>query len=227
MTKKILLLLLLCLYPLFATAQDTINKSRSIISLGLLTPVYSQAPRWDLGYIYKINTRYWVGIELGYGNKNLNINGFPGDDNTEKDYQLFEIRPSVYYDLRPTGKLKHLASVELYYINHTDTFYTDWYHDKDVPMWYRYEKADYTRHKYGLNVNYNLLYNFGKHFSLMQTIGVGIKIRDVKYTDVIGQKEDPYHEESDVFFATTNYIVESGTSVGFNFNLDLKLVYRL
>lgn len=225
MTKK-LLLLLLCVVPLLATAQDTINKSRSIISLGLLSSTFSQAPRWDIGYIYKINSRIWAGMELGYGNKNMIFNGSSGDDNTEKNYQLFEIRPSVYYDLRPSGKLKHLASVEVYYINHTDTYYTDWYYDTDVPMWYRYEQADYTRHKYGLNVNYNLLYNFGKHFSLMQTIGVGIKIRDVKYTNATGKKEDPYHEESDVFFPTTNYIVETGTNVGFNFNLDLKLLYK-
>ena len=225
MTKK-LLLLLLCVVPLLATAQDTINKSRSIISLGLLSSTFSQAPRWDIGYIYKINSRIWAGMELGYGNKNMIFNGSSGDDNTEKNYQLFEIRPSVYYDLRPSGKLKHLASVEVYYIKHTDTYYTDWYYDTDVPMWYRYEQADYTRHKYGLNVNYNLLYNFGKHFSLMQTIGVGIKIRDVKYTNVTGKKEDPYHEESDVFFPTTNYIVETGTNVGFNFNLDLKLLYK-
>lgn len=225
MTKK-LLLLLLCVVSLLATAQDTINKSRSIISLGLLSSTFSQAPRWDIGYIYKINSRIWAGMELGYGNKNMIFNGSSGDDNTEKNYQLFEIRPSVYYDLRPSGKLKHLASVEVYYIKHTDTFYTDWYYDTDVPMWYRYEQANYTRHKYGLNVNYNLLYNFGKHFSLMQTIGVGIKIRDVKYTNVTGKKEDPYHEESDVFFPTTNYIVETGTNVGFNFNLDLKLLYK-
>lgn len=221
-----LLLLLLCSAPVLSVAQDTINKSRSIISLSILSPTLSQAPRWNIGYIHKIDTRIWAGIEMGYGNKNITINGTTGDDLTEKKYQLFEIRPSVYYDLRPTGKLKHLASVELYYINHADTYYTDWYYDTDVPMWYRYEQADYKRHKYGLNVNYNLMYNLGKHFSLMQTMGIGIKIRDVAYTDVIGKEEDPNHEESDVFFPTHYYITETGTDVGFNFNLDLKILYR-
>ncbi|MHA3788950.1 hypothetical protein ACX0HA_12110 [Flavobacterium hauense] len=223
MTKKILLLLL-CISPLSAIAQDTISKS--IISLGLLSSTFSQAPRWDIGYIHKIDKRIWVGMEIGYGNYDMVFHGSSGDENNEKDYQLFEIRPSVYYDLRPTGKLKHIPSIELYYIHHTDTYYTDWYHDNDVPMWYRYQQADYKRQKYGLNVNYNLLYNFGKHFSLMQTIGVGIKIRDVKYTNVTGKEEAPNHEESDVFFATTNYIVETGTNVGFNFNMDLKLLYK-
>ena len=225
MTKKILLLLL-CVVPLFATAQDTIKKSKSVISVSILSSTLSQAPRWGVGYTHKVSPRIWAGIEVGYGNKNMVFNGSPGDGNTEKDYQLFEIRPSVYYDLRPSGKLKHLASAELYYIHHTDTYYTDWYHDNDVPMWYRYEQADYKRQKYGLNINYNLVYNLGKHFSLMQTMGIGIKIRDVAYTNVTGKQEDPNHEESDVFFSTTNYKVETGTAIGFNFNMDLKVLYR-
>lgn len=225
--KKIVFILFSILLFQGLTAQDTIQR-KSIVTLNVFSVLASQAPRWEVGYIRNISKRVWLGVELGYGNHDITINDVSGRDRLNDDYQIFEIRPAVYFDLRPQKKLKHLASFELYFIHHTDTFERSSYYAPSEFMSYKYDIADYKRIKYGFNLNYNLLYNFGSRISLMQTIGLGLRIRDVSFTNVVNKTEDPYNDdnESFIFPVIDKYLNTTGTASAFNFNVDLKLLYK-
>ena len=224
------LFIIFCFFSLHnLSAQDSIPR-KSIITLNVFSPLMSQVPRWDAGYMRNISRRVWLGVELGYGNHDITINDVSGRDMLNNDYQIFEIRPSVYFDLRPGKKLKHLASFELYFIHHTDTFEDSEYYDTEALRTYKYDAADYKRLKYGFNLNYNLMYNFGSRFALMQTIGIGLKIRDVDFTNFINKVDTDRTDDDEGLgyglFFNNYYRTDDGFVTAFNFNLDLKLIYR-
>lgn len=200
----------------------------SMITTSVFAPTISYAPRWNLGYIRRINEHYWLGVDLGYGSQNTAVNFAEDGDWITQDYKLYEIRPEVYYDLRPQSKLKHLVSAELFYIHHTDQFSNSWLFELDENKHYKYDRADYKRRKYGVNFNYSLLYNITENLALMQKIGVGFRIRNVAYTNIINKSEDPYYEGSEGFLipSTDGYLKDNGAQLGFNFNLDFKLIYK-
>lgn len=190
---------------------------KSMATFDFLTATMSQTPRLNVGYIQKMNKDIWLGIDVGYGNKKINYGRTFGEN-----YQLFEIRPEIYYDLRPSKKLKHLLSFEAFYIHHTDTFRDSWFQDENKD--YTYTKADYRRIKIGGNFNYNLMYNFGKHFGLMQKVGIGLRYRNVKYSNVQGiENTSSFLETLDL---GSNYRRHLGNVVGVNFNLAFRFFYK-
>lgn len=211
-------------------AQEKSNEEfKSILTFSTFSPILSYAPRWNLGYIRKIEKRYWVGIEFGYGNKDISINSAEEGDWIKNEYKIFEIKPEIYYDLRPKSKLKHLLSLELQYINHSDKFKNSWYYDLNDNNYYKYDFADYRRIKYGINVNYNLIYNITKNLALMQKVGIGYRKRDVQYSNIVNRIEDDFFEEPDSFVIPVGngFLRDNGNIGGFNFNLDLKIIYKL
>ena len=205
------------------------NEFKSIITFNTFSPIISYAPRWNLGYIRKIEKRYWVGLELGYGNKDISINFAEDGDWIKSSYRIFEIKPEFYYDLRPKSKLKHLLSFELQYLNHADQFKNSWYYDLNDNNYYKYDLANYKRIKYGVNVNYNLIYNITKNLGLMQKIGIGYRKREVQYSSIINKTEDEFFEEPDSFSIPVGngFLRDNGNLGGFNFNIDLKIIYKL
>lgn len=229
MTLKNRASLLLFLFAVNFYGQEK-NKDdfNSIITLGAFSPIAYRAPRWNLGFIRKIDKRYWIGLDLGYGNDNISINYAEEGGWINNDYNLYEIRPEIYYNLRPSSKLRHLLSVELFYINHTDKFKNSWFYDLNDNTYYTYDYADYERIKMGVNLNYNLVFNITKNFGLMQKVGFGFRYRNVRYSNIINKTEDPYFEEPEgfIFPKGDEYLHDNGILTGFNFNLDLKIIYK-
>lgn len=202
--------------------------AKSMVTVSLFSPLLNYAPRWNVGYIKKINERYWVGIDFGYGNANTAVNFAKSGKWIHDNYQLFEIRPEIYYDLNPKSKLKHLISVEFFYINHKDSFKNSTFLDTNENSNYHYDTADYSRIKSGLNLNYNMIFNIYKNLAFMQKIGFGFKQRNVTYTNIVNKvvAQDPRITESFILFNNTAFIKDSGIDNGFNFNLELKLIYK-
>ncbi len=209
-------------------SQEKAKDFKSIATFSIFSPTISYAPRWSLGYIRKIEKRYWLGVEIGYGNQNLSVNFAEGGGWIKKDYKIFEIKPEIYYDLSPKSNLKHLLSLELQYLNHLDNFKNSWYYNLDTKTYYRYDLADYKKIKYGVNINYSLSYNFTKKIALMQKTGIGFRQRNVKYSNVINKIEDENFEESDVILVpvSNGFLRDNGLNNSFNFNLDLKIIYK-
>lgn len=230
MKSNYVLISFIILFGSHSFAQEK-NKEEfnSIITFSSFSPIVNYAPRWNLGYIRKIDKRYWLGFELGYGNKNISVNFAEEGGWIKNDYKIFEIKPEFYYDLRPKSKLKHLLSLELQYVNHTDKFNNSWYYDLNDNNYYKYDFADYKRIKYGINVNYNLIYNITKNLALMQKVGIGYRKRVVQYSNIVNRIEDEFFEEPDAFVTPVGngFLRDNGNLGGFNFNLDLKIIYRL
>lgn len=229
MKSNFLLIALLILFGSHSLAQEKIEREyNSIITFSTFSPIVNYAPRWNLGYIRKIEKRYWLGVEIGYGNQNLSVNFAEEGGWIKKDYKIFEIKPEIYYDLRPKSNLKHLLSLELQYLNHLDNFKNSWYYNLENKTYYRYDLADYQRVKYGVNINYSLIYNITKKLAIMQKTGIGFRQRNVKYSNIINKIEDENFEESDVILVpvSNGFLRDNGINNSFNFNLDLKIIYK-
>ena len=208
-------------------SQEKTKDFKSIATFSIFSPTLSYAPRWSIGYIRKIEKRYWLGVEIGYGNQNLSVNFAEEGGWIKNDYKIFEIKPEFYYDLRPNSKLKHLLSLEFQYVNHTDKFNNSWYFDLNDNTYYNYDFADYRRNKYGINVNYNLIYNITKKFALMQKVGIGYRKRVVQYSNIVNRIENLFFEEEGFILPDFNgFLRDNGNTGGFNFNLDFKIIYK-
>jgi hypothetical protein len=227
MKSNFLLIVLLILFGSHSFAQEKIEREfNSIITFSSFSPIVNYAPRWNLGYIRKIDKRYWLGLELGYGSKDISVNFAEDGGWIKNDYKIYEIKPELYFDLRPNSKLKHLLSVEFQYVNHTDKFNNSWYFDLNDKTYYNYDFADYKRIKYGINVNYNLILNITKNLALMPKIGIGYRKRDVQYSNIVNRIEDEFFEEEG-FVDVNGFLRDNGDIGGFNFNLDLRIIYKL
>ena len=62
----------------------------------------------------------------------------------------------------------------------------------------------------------------------MQSIGIGVRIRDVSFHNVVNRTEAPYDDENEsyIFPVIDKYLNTTGIASALNFNLDLKLLYR-
>jgi hypothetical protein len=230
MNKALLLLLLFCVLG-SVNAQDTLQEKKSVITLSLGTPTVSYAPRYNIGYMHKVARRWWAGTALGYGNYNssFGIGVSNGDSYLTSDYKIFEVRPEVFFDLRPSSKLKHLVSAEFFYINHKDQFTNKRYFAEDGATEYQFDAADYKRIKTGVNINYSLMFYFAERFGLIWKAGFGIANRNVKYSNFTNRTMVDNSGGGDYegnIFGTDQYIDFSGTRTKFNFDLDLKLFYK-
>lgn len=65
MKSNFLLIVLLILFGSHSFAQEKIEREfNSIITFSSFSPIVNYAPRWNLGYIRKIDKRYWLGPDL-------------------------------------------------------------------------------------------------------------------------------------------------------------------
>ncbi|MEM0543992.1 hypothetical protein WFZ85_15410 [Flavobacterium sp. j3] len=229
MKSNFLFIVLLILFGSHSFAQEKIEREfNSIITFSSFSPIVYYAPRWNIGYIRKIDKKYWLGLELGYGSKDISVNFAADGGWIKNDYKIFEIKPELYFDLRPNSKQKHLLSVEFQYVNHTDKFNNSWYFDLNDKTYYNYDFADYKRIKYGINLNYNLIFNITTNLALMPKIGIGYRKRVVQYSNIVNRIEDEFFEEEGFVLPDFNgFLRDNGDIGGFNFNLDLRIIYKL
>lgn len=211
MKTKIFLSLLLFGFT-FGQAQE---ESKTIVTTGILTYV-KFSPSVNLGVMHKVGDRVWLGAEGGIGVK---VNKFERGEN----YRYYEIRPEVFYDLRPNTKLKHLVSAELFYIKHNETFTNAKYNLNNET--YRFDRADYERTKIGGNINYTLMYYFSDNFGVMQKVGLGVRNRNVEYSNVLGKAVSEFNGYPP-FNEIGNYRYNAGSYTTVNFDLAFRLFYK-
>ncbi|HCN47601.1 MAG TPA: hypothetical protein DIT10_00625 [Chryseobacterium sp.] len=168
----------------------------------------------------KINERWWIGGELGYGTDKItpvNIGNFEGKN------RIFEIKPEVFYSLAPQSRLKHFVSAEAFYLQQIGKDVSGTYYDEN-DVYYSFSSADYKRTKYGLNINYSiLLHKESSWFGFMPKIGFGIRQRNVSYTNMTGREVDDAPRDGLPFDYQLN---RQGSNLGFNFNVDMKIIFK-
>ncbi|WP_299884203.1 hypothetical protein [uncultured Lacinutrix sp.] len=222
-TLSILFILTISISLLQAQEDNKTNSQGSMLTFNLVSPIIDYTPRWNIGYTKPLNEKWLIGLELGYGNHDITIVDY---NRIEKDYKLWEIRPQVYYILNPNYKMKMYLSAELFYINHTDTFFNENYNINNNSQNIRYDKADYKRIKTGGNLNFGAFINFSKYIGVNPSIGLGVRNRNVSYSNVVNPQETMFNDDDGDWFGTNNYIEDTGNNFNINFALNLKLYYR-
>lgn len=234
LTKLSLILVFLC-SATFIEAQDkellaknSMDES-SFLTLSLFSSIDPFNPRWRAGYIQSIAPKWKLGVDLGYGSRKLSwaasspvsdyLTSFGGA--IDDDHRLYEIRPELYYIINPEQKNLQYFSSELFYIHHTDVYHND-YIDKIDGGYYKFDKANYLRQKYGCNINYGLIIKSRKKLGLNVYTGVGFRIRDNTFSDVINLTlwDDPRE-------VAVDYDEVEGSHFGFNFSFGFRLYYRV
>lgn len=220
---QIAILLIVFLSTSIGNAQDNDSiknqplKEKTYITFNLFSPVDQLVPRWRIGYIKSINDKWKVGLEFGYGNKKLAFAVIEEHYN-EVDYQLWEIRPELYYILNPLKKTQKYVSAELFYINHKDIQYFGAYYPTDG-IGIQYDQANYFRQKYGMHLKYGYFIPTGKRFGLNVYTGFGFRIRTNDYSNVIISQIQELIKESNL----GSFREDEAVNFGIDFSLGLKL----
>lgn len=232
--KKFHLILIAFFFIVSLSAQE-LGKSynypdavNTFATFNIVPIAFYAQPRVQLGYYKKYNDKFWVGTDIaaGFGK----MNNLFGEAIDSKDYRLFEVRPEVYYNLRnPNKKLRRLLSLEFFYIYHSDTRFDSFYHDiKNKEVQVTFDKANYQRIKYGINLNYNFVIHLGRRVSLFHTIGFGVKHRNVGLSKLENAQAFYRSYERSYFDSRSNdYLHFEGRYTNFNIDYDIKLVIKL
>mgnify|MGYP000851672461 FL=1 len=229
MKKNFLLFLFVIGFGKFISAQEKSSDERkNVITFSVLSAALSP-PRWTFGYIYKLNERYWIGSEIGYGSYHSIPLSHKPKYKINEDYQLFEIRPEFFINLSENKRVKHLISSEFFYIHHTDHLENGEFYRKDDQNFsylYSYDTADYKREKYGINLNYNVFIQLHKGLILMPKVGLGVKNRNVKYSNITNLESVDTRIFDYFMSGLENHYKKEGSSTDFNLNLNFKIGYQ-
>lgn len=225
----LLIVLLATLSSLSTTDAQTDRKNdtigRSYITVNLLAPLDIYLPRWRAGYIKKINRKWKIGIDVGYGNGDITLlPDLPGEMGS--DYRIWEIRPELYFILNPERKGENYVSVELFYVHHKDVF--DGGHYFPVNGYsQRYDRTNFRRQKYGINVIHGFLIYSKWRIGVNGYLGVGLKIRDNTFSDVRNSQDVDLGPEGGDMFGMMDYKNVEGVNVGVNPVFGIKFYYKL
>ncbi len=221
------------LAPVRSIAQKTEKKNFQVSTT--LTSYYYYTPRLEFGFRKGLSDKMFYGLKLGYGN-DIIISGKRSPIFLGHEYMSWSIRPFISYLVKSDDLKKSYLSFEVFYIYHQDFFHNESDYAKErmrlsrvVPqMLLEYDSATYQRKKYGFNVKYGLQLEFSNRLGLDINSGLGVRVRDVKYSNVFNpvQIEPPV----DSLLPSTghrNYIKEVGKNVRMNFVFDIELYYNI
>lgn len=223
---KIILTLIFSLNILISNAQNNQQEEAptqiSYLTLNLLSQLNFYSPRWRVGYIRNINPKWKMGLDLGFGNRNLSF----FQENVGSDYQLWEVRPELYYIINPSKKTDKYFSFELYYISHKDTFYDGHYFPIDGESLH-YDKIDFHRQKYGFTIKYGFFIFSKNKIGFNIYTGLGLRVRNNTFSNGVNSEIVDLGPEGGDMFGFYNYRNMEGVNVGPNFSLGIKLYFKL
>jgi hypothetical protein len=203
-------------------------QGKSFITLNIMSPIFSYANRYNLGFYHQLTDHFIAGLEVGYGSTPISIGMGRVGEHITKAYKIYEFKPELMFVLNPKNTTRKFLSIDTYYIYHTDKFdnefeYNSFYHDTRSDKYYSYDSANYTRRKYGLNLNFGMICSFSKHLGLIWKAGVGIRKRNVEYSNIVNP-EEIQNRDNELHYST--YLKNTGYSTNFSPALDVKLYYR-
>ena len=127
----------------------------------MITLLPSDFPRINIGYIHEINDRIALGGDIGIG--------FEGHIDKE-NYSLWEVRPQLIYTIKKRKRFQHFLLLETFYIYNEETRFDVEFEPIDnqggTIEQINYERADFTRVKYGFTLNY------GEYINLLNRLGL-------------------------------------------------------
>lgn len=216
------LMTLFCTLSIYAQETETDTTvdwdESSFVSFDISTPILlGDASRYNVGFVHHLKKRWKVGMHVGYGNESISIH------ETNIDFKLFEVRPALYYFTHPERKSPLYYGVELYYVNQQDTRLNGDYNADGPAGSFAYDRADFKREKYGLNITFGVITNITEKLKLNFFYGMGPRVRQITYSNAINLRPS---DGSDNFLFTRGSEFE-GYSLGLDVNLGVKLFYKI
>ncbi|NKI31838.1 hypothetical protein [Croceivirga thetidis] len=195
----------------------------------LLKPIDFSVPRFTLGFIKQIDQDYSIGIDVGYGSEGLAF--FKDSDFPKNDYKLKEIGLEFYKFFESSRTLSEYVSLEVHYLNHVETRINEFY-EPDNQTYLQFDQADYERNKIALNAKFGILARLKNSFGINAYAGVGVRIRDNKFENIINprpsdsiENEGPY--PVDIVAAFDNTYERAGTRIGLNVTFGANIILQL
>lgn len=224
-TKLFLVLTLLGLVP-------TLNSQKlegDFLTTNLLKPIDFSVPRFTLGYIKQINTDYSIGLTAGYGNESLAF--FKNSDFPKNDYEFREISIEVYKFFESSKTLSEYVSVEVLYLNHTETRIDEFY-EPDDQTFLQFDQADYERNKFAVQGKFGILARLKNSLGINAYVGIGARIRDNSFENIINARSpDAFDDEGsypiDFVAAFDNTYERAGTRLGLNVTFGANIILQL
>lgn len=183
-------------------------------------------PRISLGYMTPLSDRWSIGGSAGIG-----FSGLPFTTNNIEDYSLWELRPEVIYYLGKGKKFTNYIGIELFYINSKETLLFDNFdpiNDANGTVEIvQFDSADYERTKSGFVFNFGEYARLSEKLMLRTTFGVGMRFKDNVYSNVQNPTFTTFDINDSIIISDLNPRRNEGFDVGFEFNLDFRLIYKL
>lgn len=199
--------------------EQSVDNNDSYITANIWSIVDPFAPRLRVGYTQHLAPHWKAGLDVGFGTKSLSF--LTTEVNVGTEYSLWEIRPELYYIFNPEAKTLKYLSAEVFYIEQDHVFVNDEYRSENSGE-LRYDRADFSRQKYGMHFKFGLFLNIGKHVGFNFFGGLGFRIANKQYTNIVNAQE--VFDTDRVFNGP--YDVE-GKTFGLNPSLGIKFYYKL
>lgn len=158
--------------------------------------MFDFTPHFRLGLEYQGSSKFAYILDLGVGNS-FSRWIRSGDEDTNKNYQFWEIRPEVkYYFHKPNDVFSMYCSTELFYINASSTISDSYYYSKHSTSDISYDRAHFEKQKIGghLKIGVRLIAN--NKYSFDFYVGPGIAHRTVNYSDVVNPTVSEYDDHN-------------------------------
>lgn len=226
MKKKLLLLL-----SFFGMLSVNAQEFNSVATFSMTKPLISIAPRLHFGYIRRLDQRFLIGAEVGFGAGKFGFLSLVTDMNDgsgTKNYLSFEVAPELYFQLNPNSQsILMFASGEVFYTYHRQNLNNIFYEYNFVTnQEFTAESVDYERQKYGFNINFSTFFPIGEKWGIMPKTGLGILGRNVTYTNPVNITSDYFHQNEAFFLDPTAVAKQKGNYVDVSVRFDVKLVYK-
>lgn len=219
---KLAYLFFLIFFSVYSQERENNSENSNSYITASIWPTFDLfAPRLRVGYVQQLAPHWKAGIDVGYGTEGLSILSL--EKNTGIEYSLWEVRPEVYYILNPEAKALKYLSAELFYINQDHVFVNGAYTAENNQD-FSFDRADFSRLKYGMHFKFGLFLNVGKHFGFNFFGGLGFRIADKQYSNVINpQVGSDFLDDSPFIGPYEN----EGKDFRFNPSLGIKFYYKI
>lgn len=211
-----------------SASDDSTSISNSIEGVNIsLTSFIDPFSRWRIGFIQpfnKYNTRFHLGIDVGYGTFQSSIYSLFIDPVDRSDRRIYEVRPQIYYEIFPNNKRSKYISLELFYINHIEKFYDLAYIKKNSGI-VDFKQANYEREVYGFNVIYSVKSKSKRQLQRVFYFGGGLRFKKNQFSNVIEPNLDPFAGWASLGFIDPYYLIE-GTTLQGSMAFGLKLLFK-
>lgn len=190
MRQLILVMLLLPSIFLIDAQEKAIEhdyKGNIILSWSPLSAMDAYS-RIRLGAEVGLSQRVSLSTDIGFNQSKYQRGSYYQSD---RSYQVFEIRPELKFYLNDKYRARWYNSVELFYIDVKENLKDDYYFQDRGEIKVSYDAATYTRLKFGAHYKFGINLRMGSRMVFDPFVGIGIRFVEREYIDVEGAISDP------------------------------------